>query len=365
MSIQNVDFMVDKSDLTRVQFERNSIADIAPGQALLKVDSFSFTANNITYALLGDAFSYWDFFPAPEGFGRIPVWGFADVLSSKVEGVGEGDRLYGYLPMSTHLLVEPGHVNDHGFMDIVSHRAARSPIYNQYTFTAKDPVYSPENEGLISLFRPLFTTSFLLDVFHAKSDFFGANCILLTSASSKTAIGLASLLAKRDLEVIGLTSASNRDFVVSLAYYDRVISYEELETLPVVPSAFVDMAGSGDVLARVHRHFGDALKKSLLVGATHWDERNDVSKKEMPGAVPEVFFAPGFAQTCIQDMGRERFLTNIGRAWADFIPHTSNWIRVEKSSGSDQVEAVYRNVLNNVSNPSTGQILSLWEGARA
>ncbi|PID55227.1 MAG: hypothetical protein CR978_00020 [Gammaproteobacteria bacterium] len=360
MSIENVDFMVDKSDLSKVQFEHNSIADIAPGQALLKVDNFSFTANNITYALLGDAFSYWDFFPAPEGFGRIPVWGFADVLASKAEGVKEGDRVYGYLPMSTHLMVEPGHVNEHGFMDVVSHRAPRSPIYNQYTFTAQDPVYSPENEGLISLFRPLFTTSFLLDVFHAQNDFFGAESILLTSASSKTAIGLAGLLAKRDLEVIGLTSASNRDFVISLGYYDKVISYDEVETLPLVASAFVDMAGNGEVLAKVHRHFGDALKKSTLVGATHWDERQGADK-DLPGAAPEIFFAPGFAQAHIQDTGREQFLMNVGRAWADFIPHTSNWMTVEKSRGLAQVEAVYRKVLNNASNPSMGQILSLWD----
>lgn len=360
MSVENTDFIVDKSDLSNVRFEKAAIADLAQGQALLKVDNFSFTANNVSYAVLGDAFSYWDFFPAPEGFGRIPVWGFADVIASKADGVKVGDRVYGYLPMSTHLLIEPGHVNEHGFMDTVAHRAPRSPIYNQYTFTAKDPAYTPEHEGLISLFRPLFTTSFLLDVFHAQSDFFGAKCLVLSSASSKTAIGLASLLAQRDLEVIGLTSASNLDFVKSLGYYDQVISYDELESLAVKPAAFVDMAGNGEVLARVHQHFGDALKKSSLVGATHWDERKGAGKN-LPGSTPEVFFAPGFAQEHIKEIGREQFLMNVGMAWMGFIPNTANWMKVANASGVDNVEAIYRRVLENASDPAVGHVLSMWD----
>ena len=49
----------------------------------MKVDRFAFTANNITYAVLGDELKYWQLFPAPEGFGNIPVWGFGEVIASK------------------------------------------------------------------------------------------------------------------------------------------------------------------------------------------------------------------------------------------------------------------------------------------
>lgn len=364
MTLQNTDFIVNKNNLADVQLVQTTLpaADsLSAGQALLKVDTFSFTANNISYGVLGDAFGYWDFFPAQEGWGRIPVWGFADVLASTVDGLAQGDRLYGYLPMSTHLLIEPGRMSADSFLDIAEHRKERSPIYNQYTFTAADPAYKKEHEGLISLFRPLFTTSFLLDVFHANNDFFGANTIMLSSASSKTAIGLASLLAKREgVTVVGLTSESNTAFVESLGYYDKVVSYDAVESLPVTAAAYVDMAGNGEVLARVHQHFGDNLKKSSLVGATHWSGRAGASD-DMPGATPEVFFAPGFAQVWIKEIGMEQFQAQIGAAWMGFIPQATQWMSVQISRGEQSVLKVYQEVLGNNSNPSVGHIVSMWD----
>ena len=84
---------------------------------LLAIDRFSFTANNITYAALGDAFKYWNFFPAEHPWGQIPVWGFADVAASRHPEITEGTRVYGYLPMARQLKVEPGRVSKSGFTD--------------------------------------------------------------------------------------------------------------------------------------------------------------------------------------------------------------------------------------------------------
>ena len=36
--------------------------------------------------------SYWDFFPAEQGWGRVPMWGFAEVERSEAEGVEPGTR---------------------------------------------------------------------------------------------------------------------------------------------------------------------------------------------------------------------------------------------------------------------------------
>ncbi len=41
-----------------------SESDIAEGEVLVKIDRFAFTANNITYAVVGDQFGYWQFFSA-------------------------------------------------------------------------------------------------------------------------------------------------------------------------------------------------------------------------------------------------------------------------------------------------------------
>src|SRR5207247_10981283 len=104
----------------------------ADGPARLPVDYFAFTANNITYAVAGDLLSYWNFFPAESGWGRVPVWGYADVVASRCAGVREGARLYGYYPMSTHLVVEPVNAGESGFVDGAAHRKPMAGAYNQY-----------------------------------------------------------------------------------------------------------------------------------------------------------------------------------------------------------------------------------------
>ena len=44
------------------------------GQVRVRVESFALTANNITYAALGDMLNYWQFFPTGEaGWGIVPV----------------------------------------------------------------------------------------------------------------------------------------------------------------------------------------------------------------------------------------------------------------------------------------------------
>jgi hypothetical protein len=96
------DFLVAKDDLARTEIRPTALPEmIGAGEVLFEIERFSFTANNITYAVFGDQMGYWQFFPAPEGWGRIPVWGFARVLRSEVEGIDPGLRLYGYWPMST------------------------------------------------------------------------------------------------------------------------------------------------------------------------------------------------------------------------------------------------------------------------
>ena len=96
-TIAATDFMVDRKDLRSSRFSAASLpAAPAPGEVLLAIDTFALTANNITYAAFGDAMQYWNFFPAADpAWGRVPVWGFADVIASACEGVAPGERIYG------------------------------------------------------------------------------------------------------------------------------------------------------------------------------------------------------------------------------------------------------------------------------
>ena len=100
----NWDFLVDRSDYRNTTLADAAPAPLADGEARLRVDAFGFTANNVTYAAAGDMIGYWNFFPAPDtdddvNWGRVPVWGFADVVESLSDYVVDGDRLFGYFPM--------------------------------------------------------------------------------------------------------------------------------------------------------------------------------------------------------------------------------------------------------------------------
>ena len=87
-------FLVRRDDLasTRIDsFDANAPLDA--GELRCRIDHFAFTANNITYAVFGDAMHYWQFFPAPAGWGCVPVWGFATVQESRCDGLAVGERL--------------------------------------------------------------------------------------------------------------------------------------------------------------------------------------------------------------------------------------------------------------------------------
>src|SRR6266536_898867 len=213
------DFIVARNDLQQCRSIETQLPDAVtlPDKALLlKVTRFAFTANNITYAVMGDQLKYWSLFPAPDGFGNIPVWGFGEVIASKHPNIPVGEMLFGYFPMATHLVIEAADVSKRGLRDGAAHRQGVSPVYNAYARVTGDPAFAGRDGDYQALLRPLFMLSFMVDDFLAENEFFGAKSVLLSSASSKTAFGLAHLLHGRNgITVIGLTSASNVPFVKS------------------------------------------------------------------------------------------------------------------------------------------------------
>jgi Protein of unknown function (DUF2855) len=103
-------FIVNKSKLGDCKVVDGPSADpvdLADGAILIQVDRISLTANNILYAVLGERLHYWDLFPAPDGFGVIPVWGFGDVIASRHPEIEVGERLFGCFPMGSHATLEP------------------------------------------------------------------------------------------------------------------------------------------------------------------------------------------------------------------------------------------------------------------
>ena len=354
------DFLVARDDYRRTQLvpAPGAALEVADGQVLLRVDDFALTANNVTYAVAGDMLNYWAFFPAPDGWGRIPVWGFGEVIESRVEGLREGERFYGYYPMSTHLRVEPRSVSPAGFVDASTHRASMALAYNQYRNVAADPGYTADGEAAQMLLYPLFLTAFLIDDFLAEADFFGARSVLLSSASSKTAFATAFQLSQREgISVIGLTSPRNMEFCRSLGCYDEVVAYAEIASLPPdVPGAYVDMAGNGAVTAAVHRHLGERLGYSGTVGMTHWEQLGE--QEMLPGPEPALFFAPSQIEKRAADWGGAALQERIGKAFQVFRGLSDRVLEVSHGGRGD-LDRVYHEMLEGQTPPSVGHVLSL------
>ena len=355
-------FEVDRTDLSITRFvdipDAGSLA-LADNQAVLCVERFALTANNITYGIAGDSIGYWKFFPAGDNWGQIPGWGIGTLLQSKVTGVNRGDRYYGYFPMSSYLVIEPVKINERGFVDGSLHRQELPPVYNQYAKMTTGNGFEPEFDNHQVIYRPLFTTSFVLDDFFADNDFFGAKTIILSSASSKTSFGLAYLLHKnRDIRVVGLTSSGNRDFVSGLGNYDDVFTYEELASIDkTVPTVFVDMAGNRAVLQKLHHHLSDNMKYSCGVGITHWGSRVGQDPATLPGAKPTMFFAPSQIQKRHQDWGAEKFQSELASAWDEFLGVVDDWVNINELEGQDALLSTYNQVLEGAP-PNQSYVLS-------
>jgi NADPH:quinone reductase-like Zn-dependent oxidoreductase len=354
-----MDLLVKRSALAETKLVPAPPLDLSDGEAALRVDLFSLTANNITYGAFGDFLKYWQFYPAPEGWGRVPVWGFATVAESRSPSVRAGDRVYGYLPMSTSFKLRPGARRHGGFSDESPHRAGLAPVYNNYVFNSEDPLYTADTEALQVLFRPLFVTSFLIDDFIADSGYFGAKQVIFSSASAKTSYASAQLLkARGQAKVIGLTSPGNVAFVAKLGFYDKIVPYGEIASLDgSIPTVFVDVAGDTAVRAAVHRTFNDVLKYSCAVGATHWDAPRPDEK--LPGPQAQMFFAPTVVQKRIADWGGAGFQSRVGEAWRAFLPTTKANTRIVEARGLEAAARVFSDLATGKASPTDGHVIRL------
>jgi hypothetical protein len=354
--------LIDRDDLRNTKVVDAPTPELEDGQARLRVDAFGLTANNVTYGAAGDMLGYWTFFPAPEvgddvNWGRVPVWGFADVIESRCDAVGEGERLYGYLPMSTELVIVPTAVSAGSLTDGSAHRAALPVVYNQFTRCANDPGYDPAREDMAMLFRPLFFTSFMIDDLLDDHEFYGAGTVVMTSASSKTSFGTAVIMQQRDgVEVIGLTSPGNVEFVEGLGCYDRVVTYDQVADLPVTAAVLLDFAGNADVVRSVHSHYGDSLKNSQIIGLTHWEDRVG-STDPLPGPAQEFFFAPTQIEKRRGDWGARVLEERLGTAWLDFIAKAETWVTVDHGTGADAVAEVWAELAEGTTRPDRAHVL--------
>ncbi|MGF1453775.1 MAG: DUF2855 family protein [Alphaproteobacteria bacterium] len=355
------EILVDRGNLRTSRVVETPFAPLHDGEVRVAIDRFALTANNVSYAISGDTIGYWKFYPADDPWGKVPVWGFGTVIASACPDMPVGKRFYGFYPMASHAVLRPVRIRPSGFTDGAAHRQDLPGLYNQYNDTDTEPEILNGMDDERCLLFPLFVTSYMLYDYLVDNDFFGAGQVLIGSASSKTGLGLAHMLsgdraaAKR---VVGLTSPSNVAFVESLGIYDQVVAYGgESEIDPMVPAAYVDMAGNGPLTTSLHVHLGGNMVESCQVGATHWDADRHLTN--LPGAKPAFFFAPTQIGKRDAEWGSGVVMGKAFEASARVAKAITAQMAVDHIRGADSIQTLWTEMLENQVPPSRGLIMSL------
>ncbi|MCG8493722.1 MAG: DUF2855 family protein [Sneathiellales bacterium] len=361
------EFQVQKHDLNAFRIVEREDTPLQDGQIRLKIDQFSFTANNITYGAAGFVLKYWDFFPAADNaedkWGVIPVWAFADVIESSCEEVPVGDRLYGYFPPAETVVMQPMKVGENSFFDGSEHRQHLPPLYNRYSRVLAEPGYDKAHDAARVLLMPLHATSYCIFDQMEQKNWYGAEQIVILSASSKTSLGLAFALSQSDAPtVIGMTSSRNKNFVEETGLYGATLTYDELDKLNAnAPTMIVDMAGNDPLRARLKDRLGDQLTYFIAVGITHWDERAEdpVFKKSTDGDRFENFFAPSYILHRAKELGPGEFDKRSRAFLINSALATFKWMSLDERTSLDGLAEIYGDVCDGELSPSSGVIVRM------
>lgn len=353
---------VNRRDYRETKIVESPGRAITDGEIRVRIEKFGLTSNNVSYAVSGDMIGYWKYYPAEDPWGKVPVWGIGEVIESTVGEIAVGERLYGFFPMSSEVILTPGNVKAGSFMDVTPHRRELPALYNQYRRTQADPDFLQQMEAERCLLFPLFVTSFVLYDYLVDNDFFGVDQIVIGSVSTKTGFGLAELLKQDGAKhVIGMTSAGNLSFVESLNCCDQALVYgNENDIDTSLRTAYVDMSGNAKLTETLHNLLGDNMVESCMVGATHWESGGRA--KDLPGAKPTFFFAPGQIAKRDKEWGPGVLWDKGSEAGAEIAKKVSGEISVEDVTGANAAANIWKAMLDNQISPGRGLLVSIGKG---
>lgn len=364
--MSSFDFQVDKNTLSKHQLIAPKLPVLTSGEVRLSIERFSLTSNNVTYGVMGESLGYWDFFPVKDNWGKIPVWGIGIVVESHCNNIAVGSKFYGYYPMSSEFIVQPENVSNKGFKDVTSHRQSLASSYNHYSLMVKENGFLPDADNYYILYRPLFSSGLLLEDYLRENEYFGATTLLISSASSKTAISLAFMLGKLGgVKSIGLTSPKNLSFVKSLGLYDEVICYNELDDIQANRKiTYVDICGDSVLLQKIQSQLNNRLVHRCVVGGTHSTiknkKKNDslivTTLTKLAASKQSQFFAPTHIEKCQKTLGTDGFSQHFQQSWVAFLAQVDEWIDIVEFSAQEDLSSVYDSLLI-TSNPKQGLIL--------
>lgn len=261
-----------------------------------------------------------------------------------------------------------------GFSDIGSHRSMHAPVYTTFTRTNLDAYYadsSTDGENRQALLRGLFLTSFLADELLRELSYFGAKNVIIVSASSKTALGIAQRIRSRNLEaqdvnLIGLTSSKNTDFVYNTKFYNSVLTYDKVSSkladICKGDAVVVDMSGNSDILQSIDKVLKRSIKHCMAVGLSHHESYSKTPLSlTYEGAAPKFFFAPSEATRRSKAWGSKEYERRTSDALDMYVKSSYDWMKVGTVHGKEEVKNLWSSAYKGFLDPGVGMIASMFE----
>jgi len=345
------DFVVSRRNpsLSRLQPSEPADGPLEPGEVEFLVERFALSANNLTYAASGESLGYWSLFGASDGWGIVPAWGYAVARRSRCEHAPEGARVFGLVPMGSRFRLRPRRVRL-GLLDQSPQRQDLNPAYNLY---ADAPAGDLIEDELVAALRPLAILGFVLADHLAGADLPAAPAVVVTSASSRTAISLGWMLGREQgRRRIGVSSPRNRRFAADSGAFDDTLVYGDAPPVADTAWVLVDFTGDPDVVARTTLAAGRPPLRVVQVGATHTGTAG-----AWPSGSGDVFFAPDHIQSRIAAWGPQVFETRFRAAFDGFLLGFGGRLAIARGHGPAALTASWGRLLAGRSDPGEAVII--------
>lgn len=352
--------LVHRRERMRHELRQSELAAPEAGDVIVRIERFGLSANNVTYAALGDALHYFSFFAVDEEWSALPVWGVASVVESRSELLPVGARLFGFFPAASHATLRIAASTPTGVRADRPQIPREFALYNQYTVADRDPAYLADREGFMVVLRPLFMTGLVLADYLVAKQRLGAELVVISSAASKTAYGVAAALRLRgESDVVGIASTPMVAAAAALDAYSLVRSYDQLTFLASKRSVvYVDVAGSREVRDRLAAHLGAGLRAIISVGLTHWRDGTFGTSSD-PGVVPtETFFAPGWMAERSRELGAS-FFGRIGTDWRALMALAESKFTLREQRGGEALASSFAALVSGNASAADAEVHAL------
>ena len=344
--MDNTTLLITKAAISNCRLAQ---VPLKKAQSVFEIKELAFTANNVTYALCGESLRYWSFYPYSENEGILPAWGYAECIEPGESSLQRGQLFYGYWPAAKLAGLSLSNFSNKRAVENSEGRSSLPLVYNSYELV-DDESHPVSLRPYIPTLQPLFATSFLLFHWLVDDSFFEADEIVVTSASSKTALALAWLHQQHPghkPKLTALTSKANEEFTASTGFYERVLTYDNLSFRNKNQVFVVDFLGSPGFLQELTSSLGSQLIKVSLVGATNWQASGEI--KDIDKA--SFFFAPVQVRRRMKKWGALQTQNRLQKELIDFAGFAQGLFSLREVKGAEHLKVCYEQVVSAQQNP--------------